>query len=56
MSTRYGRPRKLSDDRVAALRAWAALGRNISAVARNLGVARTTVRNYLDGKHKERRA
>lgn len=27
-----------------------------TAVARNLGVARTTVRNYLDGKHKERRA
>lgn len=50
------RPRKLTPDQVAAVRVWAALGRSVAAVARNLGVSVSTLRNYLDGKHKERRA
>lgn len=52
----YGRPRKLSPEQVAAVRAWAATGRSLAAVARNLGVAPNTLRRYLDGGHKERRA
>lgn len=49
------RPRKLTAAEVAAVRVWAALGRSMAAVARNLGVSVSTLRRYLDGAHKERR-
>jgi len=47
-----GRPPKLPPKTVQALLVWAALGRNVPEVARNLGVSPTTVRRYLSGAHK----
>lgn len=47
-----GRKPKLPPETVQALRVWAALGRNIPEVARNLGVAPGTVHRYLRGSHK----
>lgn len=52
----YGRPRKLSPEQAAAVRAWGATGRSLKDVARKFGVAPNTLRRYLDGGHKERRA
>lgn len=49
-----GRPPKLPPETVQALRVWAAIGKNVPEVARNLGVSPTTVRRYLRAEHKRK--
>jgi predicted transcriptional regulator len=49
-----GRKPKLPPETVQALLVWAALGRTVGQVARNLGVSPTTVRRYLDQRHKRK--
>lgn len=45
----YGRPRKLSPEQAAELRAWAAQRMTLAEKAAQLGVSRTTVSNYIRG-------
>ena len=49
-----GRKPKLPAETVQAVRVWAALGRNVPEVARNVGVSPNTLRRYLAGEHKRR--
>lgn len=47
-----GRRPKLAPEQVRALRAWAALGTNKTAVARRLGISLTTLDCYIARAHK----
>jgi DNA-binding CsgD family transcriptional regulator len=47
-----GRPPKLTAAQVRELRAWAAYGRSLAAVARRLGIGRSTAATYLRDEHK----
>jgi len=47
-----GRKPKLSRETVQAIHVWAAFGRSISEVARNVGVSRSTLSRYLGKRHK----
>jgi DNA-binding CsgD family transcriptional regulator len=47
-----GRPPKLTASQVRELRAWAAYGRSLAAVARRLGIGRSTAATYLRDEHK----
>lgn len=47
-----GRKPKLAPEQVRAVRAWAALGTNKTAVARRLGISLTTLDHYIARAHK----
>jgi len=47
-----GRKPKLTPEQVRAVRAWAALGTNKTAVARRLGIGLTALDRYIARAHK----
>jgi transposase len=52
----YGRPRKLTDEQIAELHAWAAFARSTKDAATRLGISTSTVRVYLRRMHKTERS